>query len=89
VGAIHAEQQQQEDNDMYRNDRLIAVATQSLLYSNVQELDQLSPIVLQQIKDFFVNYQRVRGVKVNILGAQGAERARKILERAAKQKHAA
>jgi inorganic pyrophosphatase len=89
VGAIEAEQQQQDDSDIYRNDRLIAVATQSLLYSNIQELDQLSPIVLQQIKDFFVNYQRVRGVTVNILGHQGAERARQILERAAKQKHAA
>src|SRR5437764_5677710 len=81
VGAIEAEQQQQDDSDIYRNDRLIAVATQSLLYSNIQELDQLSPIVLQQIKDFFVNYQRVRGVTVNILGHQGAERARQILER--------
>jgi inorganic pyrophosphatase len=89
VGAIEAEQQWQEDSDMYRNDRLIAVATQSLLYSNIQELDQLSPIVLQQIKGFFVNYQRVRGVKVNILGDQAAERARLILERAAKQNHAA
>jgi inorganic pyrophosphatase len=89
VGAIEAEQQQQEESEIYRNDRLIAAATQSLLYSNIQELDDLSPIVLQQIKDFFVNYQRVRGVRVKILGHQGVERAHQILDRAARQKHAA
>ncbi|MBV9483400.1 MAG: inorganic diphosphatase [Acidobacteria bacterium] len=83
IGAIEAEQQ--EDGEKYRNDRLIAVATQSLLYSETHDIDEISPVVLQQIKDFFVNYQRVRRVEVRILGHYGAERAVEILRRAAKQ----
>jgi inorganic pyrophosphatase len=89
VGAIEAEQQQEADTEKYRNDRLIAVAIQSQLYSNVRNLDELNPIILKQIEDFFVNYQRVRNVKVWILGHYGAERAREILQAGAEHKHAA
>jgi len=60
-----------------------------LLYCNIEELDELNPTVLKQIKDFFVNYQRVRDVNVKILGHHGSERARQILQDAAAQKHAA
>jgi inorganic pyrophosphatase len=87
IGAIEAEQEQEGKKN--RNDRLVAAATQSLLYSNIEELDELNPIVLKQIKDFFVNYQRVRDVKVTILGHRGSERARKILQEASRQRHAA
>ena len=87
IGVIEAEQE--EEGEKHRNDRLVAVATQSLLYSNIRNLDELNPVVLKQIKDFFVNYQRVRDVKVKILGHHGRDRAREVLRRAAAQKHAA
>ncbi len=87
IGVIEAEQE--EEGEANRNDRLIAVASQSLLYSEVDNLDALNPVVLKQIKDFFVNYQRVRDVKVKILGHYGPERALELLQRAATHKHAA
>ncbi len=87
IGVIEAEQE--EEGETNRNDRLIAVANQSLLYSEVENLHGLNPVVLKQIKDFFVNYQRVRDVKVKILGHYGPERALEILQRAATHKHAA
>jgi inorganic pyrophosphatase len=87
IGAIEAEQE--EKGVKHRNDRLIAVATQSLLYSEIDTLDELNAVVLKQIKDFFVNYQRVRDITVTILGEHGPERAAQILRKSAAHKHAA
>jgi inorganic pyrophosphatase len=87
VGAIEAEQEQ--DGKKYRNDRLIAVATASLLYSELENIDDLNPKVLKQIEEFFVNYQRVRGVTFKVLGRHGADHAVQILRRTARHKHAA
>jgi len=87
IGVVEAEQEEQ--GERHRNDRLVAVATQSLLYSNLKKLDDLNPVVLKQIEDFFVNYQRVRNVKVTILGRQGPDVAAELVRRASLKKHAA
>jgi inorganic pyrophosphatase len=87
IGVIEAKQE--EEGEMRRNDRLIAVATQSMLYSDIREISELNPVVLKQIKDFFTNYQRVRGVKFEILGHHGPDHAVKILRRAAGERQAA
>lgn len=87
IGVIKAEQEQEKEKK--RNDRLIAVAEQSLLYSETNSLDDLNPIVLQQIEEFFVNYQRVRNVRVTILDRGNAGEARKLVRNASTQKHAA
>jgi len=55
----------------------------------MNSLEDLNPIVLKEIQDFFVNYQRVRGVAVTILGRKGPEQARKLIRIAADAKHAA
>src|SRR5437868_3324429 len=86
VGVIKAEQE--EDKKMHRNDRLIAVATQSLLYADVKQLSDLNPTVLKQIEAFFANYQKIRDVKIKILGQEGPEGAIRIL-RASLQNKAA
>jgi inorganic pyrophosphatase len=77
VGVIKAEQT--EKRHANRNDRLIAVANQSLLYSDTKTLKDLNPKVLEQIEDFFVNYQKVREVEVRILGHAGPREALRIL----------
>jgi inorganic pyrophosphatase len=87
IGAIEAEQE--EEGEKHRNDRLIAVATQSLLYSKINALEELNPFLVKQIQDFFVNYQRVRDIKFTILGQHGPQRALQILQGAAVRKHAA
>jgi inorganic pyrophosphatase len=87
IGALEAEQREKGKTD--RNDRLIAVAQQSLLYSNLNTIDELNPTVLKQIEAFFVNYQRVRDITVTILGRGGPESALEILRGARARKHAA
>ena len=87
IGAIEAEQE--EKGEKKRNDRLIAVAQQSLLYSEIKDITEVNPTVLKQIEAFFVNYQKVREIKVTILGRRGPERAIEILRHAATRRHAA
>jgi inorganic pyrophosphatase len=62
VGAILASQRSAGQKEM-RNDRIIAVAEASVLYASVHDLSDLEPMVLKQIEEFFVNYQKVREVQ--------------------------
>jgi inorganic pyrophosphatase len=87
IGVLKAEQK--EERHTNRNDRLIAVANQSLLYSDTKTLKDLNPKVLQQVEEFFVNYQKVRGIEVRILGHAGPREALKILAGARDVKKAA
>jgi inorganic pyrophosphatase len=83
VGVI--EMEQDVEGAMTRNDRLIAVAQPSLLYADVNDLNSLNATVLSQIEAFFVNYQNLRGIKVNVLGRQGPDRAHTILQKSRKK----
>src|SRR5438477_8993103 len=53
------ELEQEEAGKRERNDRLIAVTQASLLYSDVKDVAGLNGVVLKQVEEFFVNYQRV------------------------------
>jgi inorganic pyrophosphatase len=83
AGVLEAEQKTKQKR--YRNDRLIAVASCSLLYEDLNNLRDLNPSVLKQIEEFFVNYQRARGVTFKILSRQGPMRALAILREASSQ----
>jgi inorganic pyrophosphatase len=84
IGVI--ELTQEDSAGMKRNDRLIGVAQASLLYADVKDLAGLNSVVLNQVEEFFVNYQKVRNIKVNILGRHGPDRAMEILRRSRRQK---
>jgi inorganic pyrophosphatase len=77
VGILEAEQTKGQRK--IRNDRLIAVANQSLRYSDIHHLSDLNRTLVKQIEAFFINYQKARKVKVSILSRQGAARALAVL----------
>jgi inorganic pyrophosphatase len=79
IGSIRAHQKD-ADGTEHRNDRLIAVAKASVLFASVKELRDLEPKVLEQIEDFFVNYQKVRDVEVRLMGRSASEAAQQKLE---------
>lgn len=81
IGLLRAHQKD-ADGTEHRNDRLIAVAQASVLFASVNEFADLEPKVLEQIEDFFVNYQKVRDVEVKLMGRGGANEARQELKRA-------
>jgi inorganic pyrophosphatase len=86
IGMLKAEQT--EKGKTKRNDRLIAVATASVLYGSIAELSDLEPAVLKQVEEFFVNYQKVRDINFEILKREGSRSARKLVS-AASTKQAA
>jgi inorganic pyrophosphatase len=81
IGVIKANQKEGEKEN--RNDRLIAVAEQSVRYGQVRELGDLDPTLLKQIEEFFTNYQKVRNIEFTILAREGAQSALEKIDEAA------
>ena len=82
IGVIEAEQT--EDGEKERNDRLIAVAANSRDYSDVRQLNDLNANMINEIEQFFVNYNKERGKRFKVLGKRGPREALKLLEKSLK-----
>lgn len=79
VGVIQAEQS--EDGKMVRNDRVLAVATQSHIHADIKEPKDLNSRMIQELEDFFVAYNKPRGKKFKLLGVQDAKVAMKLIKK--------
>lgn len=77
IGVIEANQT--EDGKTTRNDRLIAVATDSRSHSGVRALGDLNSNVCDEIEHFFVSYNEFKQKRFEVLGRFGPERAKKIV----------
>lgn len=86
IGVLEAEQE--EEGETERNDRIIAVAQQSLLYQHVTDLKDLNETVVKQIEAFFVNYQKVRDIKYKILDRRGPQHAMRMIKNSSAQQAA-
>jgi inorganic pyrophosphatase len=79
IGLIAAEQT--EAGETSRNDRLVAVAASSRTYQDVKSLDNISPALLYEFEQFFVNYHRLLGNEFKILGHHGVEFTGQMIQR--------
>lgn len=79
IGVMEADQT--EDGETERNDRLIAVAAHSRDYLDVKSLDDLSPNMLKEIQQFFINYNKEKGKKFRVLRMRGPGQALKTLKK--------
>lgn len=87
IGVIEAEQE--KDDERYRNDRVLAVATSSDVYAGVRDIDDLNDAIVEQIEGFFVNYQHVHGVGYEVLARKGRDAAVRAVEKSRGKKKAA
>jgi inorganic pyrophosphatase len=78
IGVIEA-REKEGGEPWERNDRLIAVASHARTHEGVKTLAQLRPHTLDDIKGFFVDYNRLHGKKFEILGEHGPKRAAKCV----------
>lgn len=62
------------------NDRILAVATASILFAKVYELSDLEPTLLRQLEEFFVNYKKAREIRFEIRACEGAKAAYALFE---------
>jgi inorganic pyrophosphatase len=80
VGVIEAEQTER-DGETTENPRLIAVATDCQLFSEVETLEDLPTSVLEQIEHFFISYNEQAGKEFRPTGRAGPKRAKKLMEK--------
>jgi inorganic pyrophosphatase len=83
AGVLLTRQVDKGETRSKRNDRIVGITQASVVFGEVRELADLPAVLLQQIEDFFVNYQKVRNVEVTPLGRKGPESAKRLLEAAA------
>lgn len=84
IGVIEAEQTER-DGETTRNDRLIAVASESRTHRDINSLRDLNDQLIAEIEHFFVSYNEIKGKEFAPLGRFGPERARKLVQEAARR----
>jgi len=78
IGAMEARQTGKDET--VRNNRLIAVAGNSKMYSGVKELKDLHEAALREMEHFFVSYNEVAGKTFKVTGHADAKDARKLVD---------
>lgn len=80
IGTIEAEQTQ--DGETYRNDRMLAVPLKSRLYAGIRSLVDLPTTLVDEVEQFFINYNLMRGRIFKPLARRGAAEAVTLIKRA-------
>lgn len=62
IGAVLAEQTSKEDGKV-RNDRFLAVSSLSTIFSDIHKADDLPAGKLDELQQFFINYNAIEGKK--------------------------
>ncbi|MBX9652846.1 inorganic diphosphatase [bacterium] len=84
IGIIEAEVN--EGSQVVRNDRILAVAIAANDYAELKAMKDVDKNLLNEIEQFFVSYNQVRGKDFRILGTHGRRRARHLMESRTKRK---
>jgi inorganic pyrophosphatase len=78
IGVIEAEQH--EDGKVEKNDRVIAVAANSVTHRSIQDLSGVSADLVDQIEYFFVSYNTAKGKRFEPKGRFGRDRAKALID---------
>jgi inorganic pyrophosphatase len=79
LGAIEA-RQKEKGGDWFRNDRLIAIASQARIHERAKSIDDLGPHVLKDMKAFFIQYNELFNKRFECLKDVGPKGAAKLIE---------
>lgn len=72
--------QTERDGEQMRNDRLIAIASDSRTHKAVRTLADLNEVLLDEIEHFFISYNQIKGKEFAPLGRHGPIKAAKLVE---------
>ncbi|MFN2455776.1 MAG: inorganic diphosphatase [Pyrinomonadaceae bacterium] len=82
IGVIEAEQT--EEDGMERNDRLIAIASESRVHAGVKNLSDINEQLVKEIEHFFISYNVIKGKEFKPTGRFGAIKAKSLVEEGVK-----
>jgi len=80
LGVIEAEQTENDGNTM-RNDRIIAAAVESHRYKAFDDLKDLDKYLLEEIINFFINYNEMSNKKFKPIGNKGKATAIRLIKK--------
>ncbi|MBV8781106.1 MAG: inorganic diphosphatase [Phycisphaerae bacterium] len=86
IGVIEATQTQ-KDGTTVRNDRLVAVPESTRNFRKVHSMNDLDKHMLDEIEQFFIDYNQQDGKKFKLLGMHGPHKAESLAEEGIKLFH--
>ena len=75
IGMIEAEQTERDKKTKERNDRIVAIADCSILYSDITDVRELNKSMVKEIEHFFIDYNKHEGRKFNPIRWAGIDAA--------------
>jgi inorganic pyrophosphatase len=67
------------DGETTRNDRLIAVASDSRTHKSVRTLADINEVLMDEVEHFFISYNQIKGKEFAPLGRHGPIKAAKLV----------
>ena len=78
MGVIEAEQE--DDGELIRNDRLVAVASEAHDYRDIKTLSDINDQLLKELEHFFQSYNEAQGKTFKLLANRGPKRAKRLVK---------
>ena len=79
IGSIKAEQADRDTKKMIRNDRFIAIPKCSNIFEKVKSIDELPRQIMDDLEEFFVDYNKLEGKKFKALEKIDAKAAQRLI----------
>jgi inorganic pyrophosphatase len=81
IGGIKAEQSAKKGSDkLIRNDRFLAVPKCSSIFEDIRNMEDLPKKIMDQLEQFFVEYNKLEGKQFKALKQMDAKEAGKLIE---------
>jgi inorganic pyrophosphatase len=79
IGGIKADQSDEEGKKMIRNDRFLAVPKCSNIFDNIRSINDLPKKIIDQLEEFFVDYNKLEGKKFKALEKMNPKEAQRSI----------
>jgi len=81
IGGIKAEQSEEKGKKkMIRNDRFIAIPDASSIFENIRSISDLPANIIDQLENFFINYNRAEGKAFKVLRQLSPKEALQLMQ---------
>jgi inorganic pyrophosphatase len=80
IGGIKAEQSEKKGKKVIRNDRFLAVPKCSNIFEKVASMHDLPDRIMDQLEEFFVDYNKLEGKKFKALEKMGPKEAQRVIQ---------